>query len=54
MILPSGVPSDPLPYGWTPLNRRVTLTLAGYLERQGFIHAIGDIDSMFTQPPVAW
>ena len=54
MILPSGVPGDPLPYGWTPLNRRVTLTLTRYLERQGFINAIVDIDSMFTQPAVAW
>lgn len=49
MTLPSGVHGDPLPYGWTPLNRRVTLTLARYLERQGFIAAGGDIDSFFLE-----
>jgi 4,5-dihydroxyphthalate decarboxylase len=54
LALPSGVVGDPLPYGWTPLNRRVTLTLARYLERQGFIADIGDIDALFLNPAVAW
>ncbi|HEV7822518.1 MAG TPA: hypothetical protein VGO84_15155, partial [Burkholderiales bacterium] len=47
MMLPSGTPGDPLPYGWTPLNRHVTSTLARYLERQGFIAGVSDLDALF-------
>lgn len=38
---------DPLPYGLTPMNRRVVTTLAGYLERQGYIEKIPDVDELF-------
>ena len=38
---------DPLPYGLTPVNRRIIATLAVYLERQGFIDAVPDIDGLF-------
>ena len=39
---------DPLPYGLTPLNRRVIATLAGYLQGQGFIDEVPDIDGLFS------
>ena len=38
---------DPLPYGLTPENRRVVATLAAYLQRQGFIDAMPDVDRLF-------
>ena len=38
---------DPLPYGLTPVNRRVVATLAVYLQRQGFIDAVPDVDGLF-------
>ena len=41
---------DPLPYGLTPVNRMVVAKLAGYLQEQGFIDAIPDIDALFTLP----
>ena len=54
MTLPSGTPGDPLPYGWTPPNRHVTATLARYLERQGFIAGIGNLDALFLDPAIDW
>jgi 4,5-dihydroxyphthalate decarboxylase len=38
---------DPLPYGLTDINRRVVATLAGYLQRQGFIDKVPDLDELF-------
>lgn len=38
---------DPLPYGLTEINRRVVATLAGYLERQGFIDRVPNVDELF-------
>lgn len=41
---------DPLPYGLTPVNRMVVDRLAHYLEEQGFIPAIPDVESLFASP----
>lgn len=47
IVLPSGEAGDPLPFGLTPVNRKVISTLAGYLERQGFIQRAPAIESLF-------
>lgn len=41
---------DPLPYGLTPINRRVVEQLAQALHEQGFIDCVPDIDSLFIRP----
>ena len=41
---------DPLPYGLTPVNRLVIERLASYLEEQGFVAAVPEIDKLFVCP----
>jgi len=44
---------DPLPYGLTPVNRRVIDRLARDLHEQGFIESVPDLDSLFIVPQAA-
>lgn len=41
---------DPVPYGLTPVNRKVVERLALYLQQQGFMAAVPDIDALFALP----
>ncbi len=41
---------DPLPYGLTPVNRLVIARLALYLQEQGFVRTLPDIDAIFACP----
>ena len=40
---------DPLSYGWTPENRVVVERLGQYLEQQGFVPRIPDVDTLFAR-----
>jgi 4,5-dihydroxyphthalate decarboxylase len=41
---------DPLPYGWTAVNRNVVERLAQYLNEQGFIRTVPDAGELFALP----